>query len=125
MSETKIYWQAMDADGGEYLHGCKPVLINSERWDGDDKVSLLIFPIKLKPLQLAKITITPDGKWHAEIETEREEGYYVAKFKDGDKTVLRYKDGTWEWFNDGVTIEPLDIEDLTVSSTRIPDECII
>ena len=116
--ETKKYWQAVDAGGGEYLHGCKPTLINSERWDGDSVVSPLIFPIPLKPLQIAEITVCENGTWSYEIEWE--EGWYMAK-ETGDMIFVRYKDGKWT-YPSGAHANKYE---LTISHNRIPDECII
>lgn len=119
----KTYWQAMDECGDVYLyHTTKPTLLDAnEIWDNDgDCDDNILFPIPLKPLQIAEIKVNENGTWSYEI--EREEGWYVAKEKHSGFVFLSNNYGG-EWKNQsGVKIH---LGLCTISSTRIPDECII
>ena len=79
-----------------------------------------LFPIPLKPLQIAEIKVCENGTWSYEI--EREVGWYMAKEKHSGFVFLSNNYGG-EWKNQsGVKIH---LGLCTISSTRIPDECII
>jgi len=123
--ETKKYWQAVDADG-ENATFCeeKPCLINGNTYVNKQKhyIRGFLFPIPLKPLQIAEITVSADGTWSYEI--EREEGFYMANKKpDFGRGIVHYKGG--KWFDiDGAPLV-ISLEPYTISQNRIPDECII
>lgn len=121
----KTYWQVADKDGTEktFWHN-KPKLECGIYTDGiGDWCEHSIFPIKLKPLQIAEITVNENGTWSYEI--EREEGRYCARWKhDSQFTTLLYENGKWKWSSKHGVHES-DILKLAISSTRIPDECII
>ena len=121
----------MDKCGDVYLfHTTKPTLEDGGIWDnvGHCDESIL-FPIELKPLQIAEITVNENGTWRYEI--EREEGWYMAKWSDKIDTApdrknifIEYKCGKY-LFPSGKEISLSDFAELTISTTRIPDECII
>ena len=119
----RIYWQAMDANGKVYLYNTEKPKLNDVR--GSYIVSYnytadFLFPITLKPLQIAEITVCENGTWSYEI--EREVGWYIAKEKHSGFVFLSNNYGG-EWKNQsGVKIH---LGLCTISSTRIPDECII
>ena len=100
----------------------KPFLKKNGVWanEDNDSISCFLFPVKLKPLQIAEITVCENGTWSYEI--EREEGWYMAKEKHSGFVFLSNNYGG-EWKNQsGVKIH---LGLCTISSTRIPDECII
>ena len=77
----------------------KPFLKKNGIWDNEngDSVSCFLFPVPLKPLQIAEITVNENGTWSWEI--EREIGWYLTVCKNSyiDSTVVaRYWNGT-EW----------------------------
>ena len=121
----KTYWQAMDKCGDVYLfHTTKPTLEYGEIWDNVGSCDNdILFPIPLKPPQIAGIKVNENGTWSYKI--EREEGYYLAR-RNGNlaKAAVKYKGGAWYWLSGG-KIDELHFLQLTISSTRIPDECII
>jgi hypothetical protein len=121
----KTYWQAMDGDGKAYLfHGDeKPTCDDGEYYsDNNGNYSRdILFPVPLKPLQLATITVNENGTWSWEI--EREEGVYMAKNIAGDCFLAIYERGVWRQKNTGNELKP--DYGCTFSPTRIPDECII
>jgi len=118
---TKTYWQAMDKGGQVYLyHDEKPTFVNGIGGNHCKYVKSILFPIPLKPLQIATITVHENGTWSWEI--EREEGWYMAKMKSGDfRNLYLYRGG--EWFSHDNT--KVELKSFTISTTRIPDECII
>ena len=121
--KTKKYWQAKDKDETEYLyHTVKPNLINGVYGNKENYHDEFLFPIPLKTLQIAEITVTAGGTWSYEI--EREEGFYMANKKpDFGRGIVQYKGG--KWFDiDGAPLA-ISLEPYTISKTRIPDECII
>jgi len=119
--ETKTYWQAMNGDGKVYIYTRKPTLVRTTYHQATG-TSIVLFPIPLKPLQIAKITVKENGTWSYEI--EREEGWYVAKYKDGSRGIKYYKSGVWYYDNDNQYAPNNDLI-LSISPARIPDECII
>lgn len=127
----KTYWQAADANGKVYLYNTEKPKLNDVR--GSYIVSYnytadFLFPIPLKPLQIAEIKVNENGTWSYEI--EREEGWYFAEWKKNSgsgcegKTVINYSGGVWRWLN-MMPVGHTDVAKLTISSTRIPDGCII
>ena len=117
----KIYWQAMDIDGTvkTWLEA-SPTLHIEKYYDScGDFIEEGLFPITLKPLQIAEITVCENGTWSYEI--EREEGWYMAKGRSNAEYILRYKNGQFFNYGGGAIEDRL----YTISSTRIPDECII
>lgn len=118
----RTYWQAMDKCGDVYLfHTTKPTLEDGEIWDNVGSCDNdILFPIPLKPLQIAEIKVNENGTWSYEI--EREEGWYMAVgLTNGMRYILQYKNKCWFYANDGGATNG----NFTISSTRIPDECII
>jgi len=119
----KTYWQAMDSDGKVYLfYNEKPTCDDGEYYSchSGEYIAGITFPIPLKPLQIATITVHENGTWSWEI--EREEGWYMAKMKSGDfRNLYLYRGG--EWFSHDNT--KVELKSFTISTTRIPDECII
>lgn len=117
----KIYWQAMDVSGTVYVYDTKPELNRPGNYFTTGNASRnFLFPIPLKPLQIAEIKVNENGTWSYEI--EREEGWYMAKEKHSGFVFLSNNYGG-EWKNQsGVKIH---LGLCTISSTRIPDECII
>lgn len=119
----KIY-QIIDGNGEKVTYFKeKPVkMLMSNEYDGYDYTDGFLFPIPLKPLQIAEITVCADGTWSYEI--EREEGWYMANKKpDFGRGIVQYKGG--KWFDiDGAPLV-ISLEPYTISPTRIPDECII
>lgn len=127
--ETKKYWQILDGLGRTELYvGAKPKLrmsvngyklytpTNTSRYVAAE----VLFPVPLKPLQIAEITVNENGTWSYEI--EREEGWYMARGVENDFTYfLRYSDG--KFYNSHG--EKVHTKYVTISQTRIPDECII
>lgn len=122
--ETKKYWQAADKDGETKIYNVKPELSCEDHYHSNRGICTknLLFPIPLKPLQIAEITVTAGGTWSYEI--EREEGFYMANKKpDFGRGIVQYKGG--KWFDiDGAPLA-ISLEPYTISKTRIPDECII
>ena len=120
-------WQTTDKDGTQKTHLTeKPFLYsdmaNNKFFGCKDDTSLngFLFPIPLKPLQIAEITVCEDGTWSYEI--ERQEGWYWARAKATNAVYpLQYKGGIWY---SGIG-NRIDAEPFTISSTRIPDKCII
>ncbi len=123
--ETKKYWQAKDADSRAFIYNGEPLLVHGKTYhttNGTNCTPDFLFPIPLKPLQIAEITVCSDGTWSYEI--EREEGWYFARnYSSGDRGIVMYKDGKYLDV-DGKRMS-VNIKDYTISSTRIPDECII
>lgn len=118
----KTYWQAIDGDGSVCLyHTTRPNLINGVYGNKGDYSNEVLFPIPLKPLQIAEIKVNENGTWGYEI--EREEGVYMAKNIVGDCFFAIYEHGGWRQKNTGNKLKTDDGH--TFSSTRIPDECII
>ena len=121
-------WQTIDKDGTEKTHLTEKPFLYSDMArnkffgckETDTALPTFLFPIDLKPLQIAEIKVNENGTWSYEI--EREEGWYMAKTRgSGARFWLKYSRG--EWYNDNgktIIVEPFDI-----SSARIPDECII
>lgn len=120
----KTYWQAMDSDGKVYLfYNEKPTCDDGEYYSchSGEYIAGITFPIPLKPLQIAEVKVNENGTWRYEI--ERENGWYMAKAKTNNSTtkVVKYEkphfhdyDGNW-----------CATDYYTISTTRIPDECII
>lgn len=100
----------------------KPFLKKNGVWanEDNDSISCFLFPVKLKPLQIAEIKVNENGTWSYEI--EREEGWYMAKGRSGAEYLVLYKNGEYTHYQ---CKERIDISLYTISSTRIPDECII
>ena len=124
----KTYWQTIDSFGKlETYTENKPKAYTDNqgrtRFDATSSKYLggfHLFPMVLKPLQIAEITVCENGTWSYEI--EREEGWYMAKEKHSGFVFLSNNYGG-EWKNQsGVKIH---LGLCTISSTRIPDECII
>jgi hypothetical protein len=118
----KTYWQTMDKGGKMYVFNGKPTLVKGCFYllDGGDCSMVVLFPIELKPLQIAEITVNENGTWSWEI--EREDGWYFAKEKSSERIFLaNNKRGKWT-NQSGIKIE---LNLCEISSTRIPDECII
>lgn len=128
----KTYWQAMDSDGKVYLfYNEKPTCDDGEYYSchGGEYIAGITFPIPLKPLQIAEVKVNENGTWSYEI--EREEGWYAAKWADkkelinrGKTIFIEYKDGAW-FYPSRSTVGSFDMQQLTISSIRIPDKCII
>lgn len=118
---TKTYWQAADGNGKVYLYCAKMPKLKGNTYVAEDNcTSDFLYPIPLKPLQIAEITVCEDGTWSYEI--ERQEGWYWARAKATNAVyLLQYKGGIWY---SGIG-NRIDAEPFTISSTRIPDECII
>lgn len=116
-------WQIIDANGEEttYFKEKPRKMLKGNEYDGYDYTDGFLFPIPLKPLQIAEITVCDDGTWSYEI--EREEGWYMAKATTNDRTtkIVKYKNGHFHDY-DGNSCAT---DYYTISSTRIPDECII
>lgn len=120
--ETKKYWQAVDKKDETYLFPLEKPRFNDGMLRCSSGVSYIhfLFPIPLKPLQIAEITVCEDGTWSYEI--ERQEGWYWARAKATNAVYpLQYKGGIWY---SGIG-NRIDAEPFTISQTRIPDECII
>ena len=121
----KTYWQAMDRNGKVFSYNIKPVIGKDKdeyrSGEGGSLSNIILFPITLKPLQIAEITVNENGTWSYEI--EREEGVYMAKNIVGDCFFAIYEHGGWRQKNTGNKLKADDGH--TFSSTRIPDECII
>ncbi len=127
----KTYWQAMDKDGETYLFHDKKPRFDDGFWgnNGGNFYSGILFPIPLKPLQIATITVNENGTWSWEI--EREEGWYSAAWTQKTelgtcvKTVfIKYENGFY-YYPSRAEVSQRELKELTISSTRIPDECII
>ena len=121
-------WQTIDKDGTEKTHLTEKPFLYSDMAQNkffgckktDTALPTFLFPIDLKPLQIAEIKVNENGTWSYEI--EREEGWYMAKEKHSGFVFLSNNYGG-EWKNQsGVKIH---LGLCTISSTRIPDECII
>ena len=121
-------WQTIDKDGTEKTHLTEKPFLYSDMAQNkffgckktDTALPTFLFPIDLKPLQIAEITVCENGTWSYEI--EREEGWYMAKEKHSGFVFLSNNYGG-EWKNQsGVKIH---LGLCTISSNRIPDECII
>jgi len=134
--ETKKYWQAVDKDKSVGIFTSRPVRNEDDggNYEIDEKTHgyrniIYTFPIPLKPLQIAEITVNENGTWSWEI--EREEGWYAAEYADkkelinrGKTIFIEYKGGAW-FYPSRSTVGSFDMAQLTISSIRIPDECII
>lgn len=128
----KTYWQAMDGDGKVYLfHDEKPTCDDGEYYSchSGKYTDGITFPIPLKPLQIAEITVNDNGTWTWEI--EREEGWYSAAWTQKTelgtcvKTVfIKYENGFY-YYPSRAEVSQRELKELTISSTRIPDKCII
>ncbi len=120
----KIY-QIIDGSGEEVTYFKeKPVKMSKgNEYDGYDYTDGFLFPVPLKPLQIATITVNENGTWSWEI--EREEGWYMAEHtvgRDvGDAIFVQYRNG--EWLHRSTA--KANKYELKISTTRIPDECII
>jgi len=121
-------WQTIDKDGTEKTHLTEKPFLYSDMArnkffgckETDTALPTFLFPIDLKPLQIAEITVNENGTWSYEI--EREVGWYMAKEKHSGFVFLSNNYGG-EWKNQsGVKIH---LGLCTISSNRIPDECII
>ena len=102
----------------------KPFLKKNGVWanEDNDSISCFLFPVKLKPLQIAEIKVNENGTWSYEI--EREEGWYIVRSKKtAEITIWQYKLSKWH-YRDGDDVTT-NLRDVNISSTRIPDECII
>lgn len=123
--ETKKYWQAADKDGETKIYNVKPELSCEDHYHSNRGICTknLLFPIPLKPLQIAEITVNENSTWSYEI--EREEGWYMAKSVNGNEYIFKYKDGDFFRFNSGKAVAKEDYSHFQISNTRIPDECII
>lgn len=127
---TKTYWQAMDNDGKVYLYSTeKPKLKGNTYVAEDNCTSDFLYPINLKPLQIATIAVNDNGTWTWEI--EREEGWYSAAWTQKTelgtcvKTVfIKYENGFY-YYPSRAEVSQRELKELTISTTRIPDECII
>ena len=125
-----IFWQAMDQGGRTYKYTARPKLLSNGCYSsGGECCSHSLFPIALKPLECVKVIVTENYSWACEF--EKEEGWYMAKWSDKVETVAdrkatfaEYKGGKY-FFPSGQEISQVDLNYLTISSTRIPDECII
>ena len=118
----KIYWQAMDVSGTVYVYDTKPELNTPGNYFTTGNASRnFLFPIPLKPLQIAEIKVDENGTWSYEI--EREEGWYMAKATANNRTtkIVKYKNGAFHDYDGNSCATDF----YTISSTRIPDECII
>ena len=121
-------WQTIDKDGTEKTHLTEKPFLYSDMArnkffgckETDTALPTFLFPIDLKPLQIAEITVCENGTWSYEI--EREEGWYMAKGRSGAEYLVLYKNGEYTHYQ---CKERIDISLYTISSTRIPDECII
>ena len=98
----KTYWQAIDGDGSVCLyHTTRPNLINGVYGNKGDYSNEVLFPIPLKPLQIAEITVCENGTWSYEI--EREEGWYIVRHLEGNRDsysgqgVVTYSKGKFSW----------------------------
>ena len=120
----KTYWQAMDKSEEVFMYSEKPVLKCGEYMCTDKCTPTFLFPIPLKPLQIATITVNENGTWTWEV--EREEGYYMVKYENGCNYMWNYSGGVW-YHNGSLTQVPDDLisKVIKISPTRIPDECII
>ena len=125
----KTYWQSVDIDGmvKTWLEA-SPTLHIEKYYDScGDFIEEGLFPITLKPLQIAEIKVNENGTWSYEI--EREEGWYIVRHLEGNRDsysgqgVVTYSKGKFSWLNDG-EVDADDLKHLAISSTRIPDECI-
>lgn len=122
----KIY-QTKDLDGTEKTWmGIRPHLINDSYYNvsihGYDYYTFLLFPIVLKPCQIAEIIIYDGGTWKSKI--ERVDGWYVAKKKDSIANVydypyfFQYENG--KFFVD--RREVLNIDKFIISNEPLPNE---
>jgi len=123
----KTYWQAMDGDGKVYLYSTeKPKLKGNTYVAEDNCTSDFLYPINLKPLQIATITVNENGTWSWEI--EREEGWYMARWSDKIDTLtnifIKYENGFY-YYPSRAEVSQRELKELTISSIRIPDKCII
>ena len=122
----KIYWQAMDKDGRAFLHNERPLLKHGcfQCTENGDCTSVILFPIPLKPLQIAEIKVNENGNWSYEI--EREEGWYTVRSKEtAGMTIWQYKLSKWHYRDGNKVDTDFNYHDVNISPTRIPDECII
>lgn len=122
-------WQAMDDNGDVYTyHEIKPSLklsMKNGNYANGENISTIKFPIPLKPLQIAEITINEDGTWW--YETEREDGWYAGKKKDSIANPYDYP-YFFQYENGKFMIdrsEVLNIDEFEISYKRIPDECFL
>lgn len=121
--KTTKYWQAADANGKVYIYSIAKPKLNGRAYVAEyNCTSDFLYPITLKPLQIAEITVNENGTWSYEI--ERENGWYMGYCTtNGETGVFRYNKGVWYHRNGGDCIGR--ISNYTISSNRIPDECII
>ena len=101
----------------------KPFLKKNGIWDNEngDSVSCFLFPVPLKPLQIAEITVNENGTWSWEI--EREIGWYLTERKLNEYAVARFWNGE-NWCckpNDRRTYETIHDEQIKVVSEIIRD----
>ena len=123
-------WQTIDKDGTEKTHLTEKPFLYSDMArnkffgckETDTALPTFLFPIDLKPLQIAEITVNENGTWSYEI--EREEGYYCVKYPDNSTGFWQYKAGKWFYASSDKNVVFMP-EGCTISSNRIPDECII
>ena len=112
----------MDGNGNVYTyHTFKPCIENDYYTNGN--YCDILFPIPLKTLQIAEITINEDGTWTYEI--ERKEGFYFVKnISSGMVLHLKYSKGSW-FYPNGEEFLLSATRTYTISKNRIPDECLI
>jgi hypothetical protein len=94
--KTKKYWQAVDKKDETYLFPLEKPRFNDGMLRCSSGVSYIhfLFPIPLKRLQIAEITVNSDGTWSYEI--EREKGWYMARHKSKNEVAFwRYESGAW------------------------------
>lgn len=122
--KTTKYWQAADANGKVYIYSIAKPKLNGRAYVAEyNCTSDFLYPITLKPLQIAEITVSENGTWSYEI--ERKNGWYMARHKSKNEVAFwRYESGAWYYANGGM-VDDYHFDDVKISPTRIPDECII
>ena len=124
-------WQAMDDNVYTY-HEIKPSLklsMKNGNYANGENISTIKFPIQLKRLQIAEITINEDGTWTYEI--EREDGLYIIKYEDGSIDIVQSYNNFWIYpnslkvYNGEIRHYRVHMSKFTISKKRIPDECLI